>query len=431
MSDTSSVRPYSGAPGRRLTSPLNDIPALSRKMVGHFVETIAPCRTLPGEALDGDVTVVISLCLELAVTVFEGGDVPPTITRLEEVAGQWAREGIPLDAIQSAVYEGIRLGVDLVHAAATSADDFEAMKGFARRQLDIVDVIAQAMSRAYVRELRAVVSEHHTAVHTLTSALLSGHTSYSLARECGIEVADSYHVVAVSLPPHPEEQAPGIDAKVVARRKLRRVQSALAGASRPPALALLSVDGGTVLIPATLPDDDLDALIVRLSRAGQVPITATATTAVVGEIPAAAREVHGLLATVERLRRRPGLYRVGDLALEHQLTRPGPGLKCLIDTLAPLDRYPNLLETLERYIGNDLDRKSAARDLHIHANTFDYRLKRIATLTGYTPSVPSDLARLRAALIARGHTGRDTVDYGQSLSGQHVRPVRHGDRGTG
>jgi hypothetical protein len=34
-------------------------------MVGHFIENVVPCRTLPGEALNGDITTITWVCLEL------------------------------------------------------------------------------------------------------------------------------------------------------------------------------------------------------------------------------------------------------------------------------------------------------------------------------------------------------------------------------
>lgn len=55
--------------------------------------------------------------------------------------------------------------------------------------------------------------------------------------------------------------------------------------------------------------------------------------------------------------------------------------------------------------------------LHLHPNTVDYRLRRIAVRTGLDPTRPADLPRITAALAARdaeraagGHTpGARTV----------------------
>ncbi|MFQ6330873.1 PucR family transcriptional regulator [Nocardia sp. CWNU-33] len=403
MTVTSSDRPDLTVSGRPVTSSLQDVRALSQQMVGHFVENVVPCRTLPGEALNGDITTVTRVCLELAVSMFDGTDIPEKTQQLQKVAAGWAREGIPIDTIHHAVHEGFKLGFDLILANATAAD-FDNLKQISRRLLEILDTITSTVSQAYVRELRAVVSEHHTAAHTLTSALLGGHPTSTMARECGIEIAESYSVLAVSIPQHPEECNPRVDSTVVARRKLRRVQAELATRCGEGALSLLSVDGGTILLPAALFEDDtLDSLVDQLSHAAQVPITAAVMPATPPQVPAAADQAHELLDMVARLHCAHGLYRFDDLALEYQLTRPGPGLDHLRTLLDPLDEHPELLETLQRHISNNLNRQRTGRALHVHTNTVDYRLKRIGQLTGFDPAQASGVWYLRSALIARSY----------------------------
>lgn len=394
--------------GRPLSTPLQDVRALSRQMVGHFVENVAPCGTLPGDALHGDITMVTRVCLELAVSMLDDQGIPEKTERLEEAAAEWAREGIPIETIHHAVHEGFKIGLELILAGA-SPEDYEVLLAGCRRLLDILDTITSTVARAYVRELRAVVGAHHTAVHTLTSALLAGHPTSTMARECGIEIADAYSVLAVSIPAHHDEHNPTLDGQVVARRKLRRVQAELGTHCKDLALSLLSVDGGTVLLPVSVvPDDQLDDLVANLSRAAQVPITATVMEATPEQVPEAVDRAHDLLDMVQRLQLVRGLYRFDDLALEYQLTRPGPGRQYLGSLLDSLDEYPELLETLRRHIANNLNRRLTARVLHVHTNTVDYRLKRIGQLTGFDPTQPSGLWYLRSALIAR--TYRTTAD---------------------
>lgn len=57
-----------------------------------------------------------------------------------------------------------------------------------------------AVALACVREHRAAVTEHHTAVRTLVSALPG--TPSTMARAGGTAIESSYVVVAVSIPPH-------------------------------------------------------------------------------------------------------------------------------------------------------------------------------------------------------------------------------------
>ncbi|MEU7629721.1 helix-turn-helix domain-containing protein [Nocardia sp. NPDC049220] len=407
MSITESAGPDLTLSGRPASSSLRDVRSLSRKMVGHFVENVAPCRTLPGEALNGDITTITGLCLELAVGMLDGADIPGKTLHLRNAAAGWAREGIPIDTIHHAVHEGFKLGFDIVVANATAAD-FDSVKDISRRLLEILDIITSTVSRAYVAELRVVVGEHHTAVHTLTSALLGGHPTFTMARECGIQIADSYSVLAVAIAVHPDEGNPQLDGAVVARRKLRRVQSELATRCGESVLSLLSVDGGTILLPSASPDDEaLDELAEFLARAAQVPVVATVVVATPAEVPAAADRAHELLDMVQRLGCAHGLYRFDDLALEYQLTRPGPGLETLRTLLDPLDEHPELLDTLRRHISTNLNRQRTARLLHIHTNTVDYRLKRIGQLTGLDPAQSAGVWYLRAALVARSYRNPD------------------------
>ncbi|MFB7874200.1 PucR family transcriptional regulator [Nocardia sp. NPDC056064] len=386
-----------------MSSPLKDVRALSRQMVGHFVENVAPCGTLPGDAISGDVTTITRICLEFAVSMLDGRDIPNTLQRLQDAASAWAREGVPIDTIHHSIAEGFKIGLDLVVSSA-SVKDYDNLVDGVKVVMELLDTITAQVSLAYVRELRGVVSEHHTAVHTLTSALLGGHSTSTMARECGIAIADTYAVLALSIPPHREEANPALDAKVVARRKLRRVQAELAKRCGETALSLLSVDGGTVLIPADAFDrDGLAALVAQLSHAAQVGITAAMVESSSTGVPDAADQAHELLDMVQRLEVTSGLYRFDELALEYQLTRPGPGREFLGSLLDPLDQYPELLETLQRHIANNLNRQRTARVLHVHTNTVDYRLKRIGQLTGFDPTQPSGLWYLRSALVARSY----------------------------
>lgn len=405
--------------GRPMSLPLKDVRALSRQMVGHFVETVAPCGTLPGDAIHGDITIITRVCLELAVSMLDGSNISEKTGQLEEAAAQWAREGVPIGTIHHAIHEGFKIGFDLVvstalaeQRASGSADtdpmltvstaDYRSILDGAKLVVEMLDTMTTAVSAAYVRELRAVVSEHHTAVHTLTSALLGGHPTSTMARECGIDISERYRVIALAIPSHPDESNPVLDAKVVARRKLRRVQAELATRCDDTVLSLLSVDGGTLLIPADhITKGALKELIGHLSGAARVHITATEVTASTDTVPAAADQAHELLDMVTRLGSVPGLYHFDELALEYQLTRPGPAREQLGSLLDPLDEYPELLETLQIHIAHNLNRRRTARLLHVHTNTVDYRLKRIGQLTGFDPAEASGLWRLRSALVAR------------------------------
>lgn len=58
-----------------------------------------------------------------------------------------------------------------------------------------------------------------------------------------------------------------------------------------------------------------------------------------------------------------------------------------------------LLETLDAFFGAGGVLEAAARALYVHPNTVRYRLKRVAEVTGFTPTDPRDAFVLRLALI--------------------------------
>jgi hypothetical protein len=65
-----------------------------------------------------------------------------------------------------------------------------------------------------------------------------------------------------------------------------------------------------------------------------------------------------------------------------------------------LRNFPELSETLGRWLAEDRNVRAAAASMHIHANTLRYRLSRIEELTSCKLSDVSDLADLYLSLLA-------------------------------
>lgn len=401
MTIENAIRPGCQTPGRSISPPVRDVRRLSRRLVDHLAGSVPPFTTLKAEVMAGDVAALVRVCVEWSIQRMNGEDHPVPTERINAAAAKWAKDSVPIDAVLHAVHAGFKAGLDLLFARTEPTGSGDIVDG-AGAALELLNLITSTVSKAYVREHRAGVAEHHTAVHTLTSALLGGHATSKMARECGIQIAAEYFVLAVSLPSHPDESHPRLDPHVVARRKLRRVQAALADQFGDTALSLLSVDGGTILVPATAcAESELDEMVRKLSEAALVPIRATVLTAAADDVASAADRAHDLLDTVHQLGRGPGLYRFAELALHYQLTRPGIGRDILHARLAPLDDHPELMETLRVFFAMDLNRQRTARILHVHPNTVDYRLRRIGQLTGVDLSPTEGLWYLRSALIAR------------------------------
>jgi sugar diacid utilization regulator len=220
-------------------------------------------------------------------------------------------------------------------------------------------------------------------------------------------VAPAYVVLALALPG--PEVDPQLDAgsAVAERRRIRWLQDALDAFAGSAVLSVLDGRGGTALLPATPAtvdaiDHALPGLLARLADATGVPVRAASAQAATPDVvPAGAGLAGEVLELVQRLDRPPGLYRLCDLLVEYQLTRPGPAhdelarrLDCIVDQV-------HLVDTLRAYLGHDRRRGRVADALHVHPNTVDYRLGRIAALTGLDPANPSDSQILRAALMVR------------------------------
>ena len=116
------------------------------------------------------------------------------------------------------------------------------------------------------------------------------------------------------------------------------------------------------------------------------------------QLPGAAQECAEVVDLARLLGRRTGLHRLEDLLLEYQMTRPGPGRDLLARQLEPVLDQPHLMEALDVLMRHGLDRKTAASELHIHPNTFTYRLHRITELTGIDPGDAHGSRLLAAAL---------------------------------
>lgn len=390
--------------GRPASAPLQNTDSVATHMVGYLENVMAPCRSLPGEHVRGDVTKLTRSCLNLAAEMFDRRTVPDErqLGPVRATAARWAREGVPLSTILRAYHEGLRIAFGLVTARA-EADDVDEVLVAADLLLELLEAITAAVSDAYVDEQHLVAKEHQTATQTLASALLSGRGSSALARQTGIPIAESYQVVALSIPEHPDERDPRVDGNVAARRKLRRLQSELATVFASRALALLSAKGGTLLIPF---GDETDTVLTEttlalLADAAEVALTATVVPTDTEQIPESADQAHELLNLVRVGARPPGLYQMSDLAVEYQLTRSGPATRRIATILDPLDAHPELFDTMRAYLGNDMNRQLTARQLYVHPNTVDDRLRRIAQLTSSELATSAGISQAAIALLAR------------------------------
>ncbi|MGW5317995.1 PucR family transcriptional regulator [Nocardia thailandica] len=384
--------------GRPMSQPLRDVRALAQRLAARLDDRVFPC----GDGPHAGVVALARYCLELAVAALDGGEIPPRMPRVEQAAAGWAREGVSIEIVQRAVHTGFRMILDLVgDTEARGPEDQRDLMDGVRLILAVLDTVSTAVATGYVRELSTRPEAANAVVRPLVSALLGGYATNSLARECGVALAADYAVLAVHVAP-PELDRPGYDADTLAAGTVHRLRSALTAHLGRAPLAALSERGGTVLLPD---GERVDAVSDDLAVAAQTPVTTAVVRAGRDAIPEAVEQAHRLLDAAVALGLHGGPHRFDEMALEYQITRPGPALDRLAAILGPIAEFPDLMDTLRVHLSHDLTRRTTARRLQVHTNTVDYRLRRIAQLTGFDPTASAGAWTLRSALIAHTATG--------------------------
>ncbi|MEV5649016.1 hypothetical protein AB0L57_12265 [Nocardia sp. NPDC052254] len=105
-------------------------------------------------AQHSDPAVVMRMGFELALLLL--GDVPSgascALRRLEDAAAGWARDGVPIDTIQHAIHDGVKLTLDRIDpGGGTGTTDPVADRSFL---VDMLDLLTCTVSRAYVAAIR-------------------------------------------------------------------------------------------------------------------------------------------------------------------------------------------------------------------------------------------------------------------------------------
>lgn len=175
----------------------------------------------------------------------------------------------------------------------------------------------------------------------------------------------------------------------------RRIEQPLLDLARRGVLCTRR-SGALVLLVPVAEADLLADLTRRLAVEGWV-VTAERPVAELEDGYAEARDV---LRLVLAGRRPAGVYTISDVLVEHAITTNELIIAQLAEIIRPLSDHPVLWQTLVALLDADFSRNQAARDLFIHRSTLDYRLRRIAKVTGYDPSTGRGAQVLSAALIA-------------------------------
>ncbi|MDX8056159.1 helix-turn-helix domain-containing protein [Lentzea sp. BCCO 10_0798] len=183
------------------------------------------------------------------------------------------------------------------------------------------------------------------------------------------------------------------------RAETQRADGALRHAVGPDLLATSTDSGLVLLVPST--DNQRTARTVtqikRFLGGNGWLVTATRPRR---EIRDGVREAAEVLRLVMAGRRPCGAYTMLDVLVEYAVVQDEAVAAQLAAMIRPLRGHAVLWETLMALIDADYQRNKTARNLFVHRSTLDYRLQRIAAVTGCDPTTGRGAQLLTAALIA-------------------------------
>lgn len=360
------------------------------RMVARFRSEIAGYRRLPEPVVAGQILEICRQNVELFFGLVLDGRQPTEadLAAFRESARHRAGEGMPLEDLLHAYRLGGRLGWQAIVDAAAQ-DERPALLYGAERLMDYVDRVSAVVAQAYLDERQHLVSEEERRLRDLFDALVGGQPVTAGLQECAeaidFPLSESYRPFAQTLPGAAAPEHAQIAETLRARGMLALTEGdRVSGLA--PAEGELSLSAG--------PAETLMAVGESTSRA---------------DLSEALEELRLLVDLGRRLgysgRLDPGAF-VAELLLARSPRLAGLARQ---RALGPLEQYAerrgtDLIDTLAAFLDSDLDRRSAAERLHVHPNTLDYRLRRVAELTGLDLGRAGDLTLATLALKQRAMT---------------------------
>ncbi|MEU4103615.1 helix-turn-helix domain-containing protein [Streptomyces tanashiensis] len=370
---------------------------LARRMTRDSFARLPGYDRLPDEMKDVEIAATVRhgvrlfLRSALAPEAREAGD----MRLFRERAAQRAEEGMPLHLL----LRSHSLGAHMLWRALREA----ALPGEEAALVELADLlfasqpgIVGAVAETYLDERSALETERRAQRRSLLRGLLDGTLPPARLAAAPFGLDGPCLVLAVGAVAPPDE------GEVAARRRLRRVQTALdhSFGAEVPALIDTGTEPGRALVPgAAEPPEDLAE---RLSRAAGTTLrVAVVPAGGPEEVPEASRTAGEVLRVAAGCGLPPGLHRLDDVLLEYHLSRPGESGRRIAALLDPVAGRPELLETLRVHLAHGQDRRATAAALGLHPNTVDNRLARTAERTGIDLATPRGTATALAALLLR------------------------------
>lgn len=302
-------------------------------------------------------------------------------------------EGSSFASVVTAYHRGVAVIWSELLARAKGTD-FSALAECGQRLFGHLERVSAALAEDFERTwIRSHVGERDARFAVFT-ALTQGGDAEGEAHRFGRTLSARYGVLVVRLQASVGE-SPG---DVLARRATQRLRAAIDSVADTEVLAVLGAAGGTALVPLVEGRNTAGELRSALHSSFGADCTAGWVEAPVVDIPEALAVAEELVDLALAVRGPGQLSTLDDLLLEYQSSRPGPGRALLAQRLAAVEG--GLLGTVDAYLASGGDRRVTAAALQVHPNTVDYRLGRVADLSGMDATTPEGAAQLRAARVA-------------------------------
>ncbi len=386
---------------QRLAERLPDLLGLTLEQVTSEVPFY---QHLTQDHMDSDVAQVTAQNLLLFVRLLLEDQLPERsdFELMMRSAASRAEERIPLQDVLAAYYAGFRACWDQL-LEVIGPGDGQAVVEIGNLVLVYLRVVTIAVTESYVETTTALSGREREARAELLSLVLDANDAPEDWQEAGLSPWTERTVISLRLsPPRHGDQ---LRAQVDVRRRASAVRDVLGELSGAEVLDSLGPSGGTIVARGRISPAALGEALGTALRGRWYAGLATAE---LGEETLEALQAATECAEVaDRLRRTPGVHVLRDLLLEVQVTRPGPARSALLAVLTPLDAHPELTETLIAYVAAAGRRADTSRQLHIHANTLDYRLRRVQDLTGVDASTREGGELIHAALLVRQFVSRE------------------------
>ncbi|MGK2320695.1 PucR family transcriptional regulator [Gordonia rhizosphera] len=411
---------------------LNRLQGRAAEIIKHSSwDTSEVLRTLPPEIRLTEVPWVARRNLSAIFRALRDNATPSDdeLRPARAIAVQRADEGVPLSVVIRNWQRGFE-GFWSEAASIARPEETAEIAYLGAALISLFGAYSATLVDAYEQEKVILDSEKSSAGHLVARMILDGQEARPYADRFRIELAAEYHVLALAIASTPEEQVEDATGRLVAgRRKMRRILSLPEFHRTNPTLTTLGPAGGHLLMPVdpnsrSSADVVAGALVERIRSSVDVPIRAGLVEAVpIADVPSAGTLASEVLRLSSAHRSERTIYRLADVALAYQLTRPGPASEHLRSVLEPLEPFPDLITFLQDYLRCDMDRARTARTLGVHPNTVNNRLHKVASLCGIDPAGFEGVMAFGAALIVANSTPEASPDSPRRPAGGRGAPV--------